>query len=93
MAMFRKGSRMPLEQSGDGIDYKNHMKLVHPEAGDFMLCFTKSSPNTAEITFDIVDEENLPIYAGKEELSRISRRISEFLMDIKRVGWTFKHIL
>ena len=32
-------------------------------------------------------------FAGKEELSKVSRKISEFLMDIKRVGWTFKGVL
>lgn len=58
-----------------------------------MVCFEKKTPNIADISFDIIDEENLPTYAGKEELAKTSRRISEFLMDIKRVGWTFRHVL
>ena len=40
-----------------------------------------------------MDEEQVTPYAGKEQLAKTSRRISEFLMDIKRVGWTFKGVL
>lgn len=53
----------------------------------------KKSPNSADISFDIMDEDDLGSYAGKEQLAKTSRRISEFLMDIKRVGWTFKGVL
>lgn len=35
----------------------------------------------------------MSMYVGKEQLAKISRRISEFLMDIKRVGFTFKQVL
>lgn len=49
--------------------------------------------NAADINFEIVDEEHLTPYVGKEQLAKTSRRISEFLMNIKRVGWTFKGVL
>lgn len=33
------------------------------------------------------------LFAGKEELSKLSKRISDFLVEIKKVGWTFKGVL
>lgn len=45
------------------------------------------------MAFDIVDEDQIATFVGKEELAKTSKRISESLMDIKRVGWTFKGVL
>ena len=53
----------------------------------------KKESEIVEVSFEIVDEMDMHSFAGKEELSKVSRKISEFLMDIKRVGWTFKGVL
>ena len=50
--------------------------MVYEEAGNYTVCFEKMSHPSADITFDIVDEESISAYAGKEELAKVSRRIS-----------------
>jgi hypothetical protein len=32
-------------------------------------------------------------YAGKEDLGRLTRRIGDFLVEIKRASWEYKQIL
>ncbi len=31
--------------------------------------------------------------AGKEDVNKLSKRISEFLIDIRKTGWEFKQVL
>ena len=33
------------------------------------------------------------ITAGKEDINRLSKKISEFLIDIRKTGWEFKQVL
>lgn len=33
------------------------------------------------------------ITAGKEDINKLSKRISEFLIDIRKTGWEFKQVL
>ena len=47
----------------------------------------------AEVMFDVQAMEDRLLTAGKEDVNKLSRRISEFLVDIKKTGWEFKLLL
>ena len=45
------------------------------------------------MSFEILREEEQLSYAGKEDLGRITRRVSDFLVEIKKSNWAYKQLL
>jgi hypothetical protein len=64
--------------------------LHYQHEGTYLLCFERLSDNPLEIYFDVTEEQEDNYHAGKEEINKLSQRINEFLVDIKKIGWEYK---
>ena len=92
MVVYDKQTRV-IDQTGSDINYNSFLQVKFPETGLYPICFEKKSARDATVHFDIVDEEEKMITAGKEDINRLSKKISEFLIDIRKTGWEFKQVL
>lgn len=46
-----------------------------------------------EVHFDVVREDEQMQHAGREDLGKMTRRIGEFLVEIKKTGLEYKEVL
>lgn len=76
MVLYFKNIKQIWHETGYGIDYKNVLEVTYKEPGNYTLCFLKKSSEVADVSFEIVDQDNLGAYVGKEQLAKLSRRIS-----------------
>ena len=65
MILHNKNSKSILDETGYGINYKHSLTVSYEEDGNYELCFEKKSENDVEISFEIVDELDVPNFAGK----------------------------
>lgn len=82
-----------INQTGSDIGYNSFLQVQFQETGLYPICFEKKSARDATVQFDIVDEEEKMVTAGKEDINKLSKKISEFLIDIRKTGWEFKQVL
>ena len=57
------------------------------------MCFEKSDPKNLEVSFEILRETEELAYAGREDLGRLTRRVGEFLVEVKKSSWEYKQVL
>jgi hypothetical protein len=69
------------------------MEVQFNQTGLYPLCFEKGTKKNAEIQFDVTSEDERHSTAGKEDINKLSRKISQFLIEIKKTGWEFKQVL
>ena len=79
-----------LAESGSGADYKSFLEVVIPQKGEMQMCFYKEAGAGLEVHFDVVREEEQMQHAGREDLGKMTRRIGEFLVEIKKTGLEYK---
>lgn len=84
-----------LDQSGIGLEYSHFLGALYNESGHYEMCFLKNTTEQTEIHFEVEkhEEGEAEMHAGKEEINKLSRRISSFLVDIKKLSWEYKEVL
>lgn len=65
MALYYKNMKHIWHETGAGIDYKNMLEVSYQEPGNYTLCFLKKSDTVADVSFEIVDQDNIGTYVGK----------------------------
>jgi hypothetical protein len=81
------GPNGPLAQSGTGPDYLNFLEVTYSIRGEYDFCFEKEGSDVLEVHFDIIREEEQMVHAGKEDIGKVTRRVGEFLVEIKKTSW------
>lgn len=76
-----------LVDSGSGRNYNYNLNVSLPQKGLYQMCFEKEGQANLEVSFEVFLEEEQLTYAGKEELGRMTRRVGEFLVEIKKASW------
>lgn len=76
MVLYYHNVKEVWHQTGFGIEYKHIVEVQYEKEGNYTMCFVKRSSGVADVSFEIVDQEDMGAYAGKEQLARLSRRIS-----------------
>ena len=66
-----------------------------PIKGNYDLCFIKSSLDTLEVHFDVLEVDQLDhdLPAGKKELNKVVYRVGDFLIEIKKTSGEYKEVL
>ena len=84
LKIFLKNGQI-LADSGKGTEYKHNMEVTFPVKGMYLMCFEKDTPQQLEVSFEILKMGEEMAFVGKEDLSRLARRIGQFLVEIKNL--------
>ena len=89
--------RTVIASTGKGHDYQNHLKVALEKERSYRLCFQKeqSSSEALDVHFDIVNIEDLEMEmpAGKEDINKVVFRVGEFLVEIKKTSGEYREVL
>jgi hypothetical protein len=93
MQLYHLNTRSIWAETGFGIDYNQTLEIDYDQEGNYTLCFHKQSRRPALVTLEIINEEVMGVFAGKEHLARLSKRMGEAMGDARQVSYRFGQIL
>jgi hypothetical protein len=93
MVLYHLNTRSPWHETGFGIDYNSTLEISYEQPGNYTFCFLKQNPQPTRVTFEIINEDDTSEAVGKEQLARLSRQMTEIMVDVRQAGTKFGRIV
>jgi hypothetical protein len=82
-----------MAESGAGADHETYLEVEMPRKGEGELCFEREGSASLDVHFEITHEEQQLAHAGREDIGKLTRRVGEFLVEIKKTSLEYREVL
>jgi hypothetical protein len=82
-----------IAESGSGVEHQTYLEITMPRRGEGQVCFEKEGGSSLEVHFEVTHEAQQMAHAGREDIGRLTRRVGEFLVEIKKTSIEYKEVL
>lgn len=87
------GAGVLLAETGIGAEHQTYLEVVMPQRGEGQVCFQKVGGGSLDVHLEVTHEQQQLAHAGREDISKLTRRVGEFLVEIKKTSLEYKEVL